>query len=336
MTLDSATTLLLIGRRALLKKGLVAATAASAPSLVGGRAAASGSVAADGGLVVTPVASPDEAFQLTTRSEVPWYPVVTLRPTTANTGLALDLMPNGTSGTADGNGITWLDVCDSDVLSVATGTVGTARVGVFPTSVEFGSRLFNGAPAKDVHFTINGLPVITIGGGQSVPLGAVTQSYKSTGVTSFSVSNSQAKSDTGGNTGSYASVRVETDTGDLSLQAFSSTYSADGGHYISAARVGTSGAGGLVVNASSVGAPIRFLTGGWTMATSQRMVIDSVGNVGIGVKPDFASGRGVVYLAEATVAPTSTPAGGGVLFVDGSGRLAYRGPSGTTTIVAAA
>jgi hypothetical protein len=56
------------------------------------------------------------------------------------------------------------------------------------------------------------------------------------------------------------------------------------------------------------------------------------GNVGIG-GASFGSGAGVVYIANASTAPTTNPSGGGVLYVE-AGALKYRGSSGTVTTIA--
>ena len=51
---------------------------------------------------------------LSQRTAITSEPVPTLRPTTANTAIALDIMPNGSPG---GTGIAWHDICDADVLN---------------------------------------------------------------------------------------------------------------------------------------------------------------------------------------------------------------------------
>jgi len=57
-------------------------------------------------------------------------------------------------------------------------------------------------------------------------------------------------------------------------------------------------------------------------------------NIGInGV--DMAGGEGVIFIANATTAPTGTPTGGGVLYVEG-GALKYKGSSGTVTTLGVA
>ena len=82
----------------------------------------------------------------------------------------------------------------------------------------------------------------------------------------------------------------------------------------------------------------------WTFSTTpsgssspvQRMVINSAGNVGIGTTDQFGSGTiGVLGMANAGVAPTTNPTGGGVIYVE-SGALKFRGSSGTVTTIAVA
>lgn len=57
-------------------------------------------------------------------------------------------------------------------------------------------------------------------------------------------------------------------------------------------------------------------------------------NIGI-FGESFASGDGVIFIANATSAPSGSPSGGGILYVD-SGALKYKGSSGTVTTIAVA
>jgi hypothetical protein len=74
----------------------------------------------------------------------------------------------------------------------------------------------------------------------------------------------------------------------------------------------------------------------WTLPNggnaTTRMLIDSSGNVGIGVSTFGTSAAKVLGLANAT-APTTSPAGMGQLYVE-AGALKYRGSSGTVTTIA--
>lgn len=64
------------------------------------------------------------------------------------------------------------------------------------------------------------------------------------------------------------------------------------------------------------------------------------GNIGIGFKEakyfkEFGGGKGVIAIANATVAPTVNLAGAGILYVE-DGALKYRGSNGTVTVIAPA
>lgn len=58
-------------------------------------------------------------------------------------------------------------------------------------------------------------------------------------------------------------------------------------------------------------------------------------NVGLLGASDYGSGSGVIAILNATTAPSGTPSGGGVLYVE-SGALKYKGSSGTVTTLGAA
>jgi hypothetical protein len=59
------------------------------------------------------------------------------------------------------------------------------------------------------------------------------------------------------------------------------------------------------------------------------------GNIGLGTRNQFGAGHGVIAIANATVAPSVNPAGGGILYVE-DGALKYRGSKGTVTTIAPA
>jgi hypothetical protein len=74
-------------------------------------------------------------------------------------------------------------------------------------------------------------------------------------------------------------------------------------------------------------------TGFETVAVFQRLAAG--GNFGLRTASQFGAGRGVVAIANAAVAPSVNPAGGGILYIE-EGALKYRGSNGTVTIIAPA
>ena len=74
-------------------------------------------------------------------------------------------------------------------------------------------------------------------------------------------------------------------------------------------------------------------TGFETIVVFQRLAAG--GNIGIRTTSQFGGGQGVMAIANATVAPSVNPAGGGILYVE-DGALKYRGSKGTVTTIAPA
>ena len=74
-------------------------------------------------------------------------------------------------------------------------------------------------------------------------------------------------------------------------------------------------------------------TGFETVVMLQRLATG--GNIGIRTTSQFGRGEGVLAIANATVAPSANPAGGGILYVE-DGALKYRGSNGTVTVIAPA
>jgi len=63
--------------------------------------------------------------------------------------------------------------------------------------------------------------------------------------------------------------------------------------------------------------------------------LGSGGNIGFRTTSQFGKGQGVIAIANASVAPSINPAGGGILYVE-EGALKYRGSNGTATTLAPA
>jgi len=74
-------------------------------------------------------------------------------------------------------------------------------------------------------------------------------------------------------------------------------------------------------------------TGFETIVVFQRVAAG--GNIGFRTGSQFGAGQGVIAIANATVAPSVNPAGGGILYVE-DGALKYRGSNGTVTVIAPA
>jgi hypothetical protein len=70
-----------------------------------------------------------------------------------------------------------------------------------------------------------------------------------------------------------------------------------------------------------------------TIVVFQRLAAS--GNIGIRTTSQFGGGQGVMAIANASVAPSVKPAGGGILYVEDGG-LKYLGSNGTVTVIAPA
>ena len=86
---------------------------------------------------------------------------------------------------------------------------------------------------------------------------------------------------------------------------------------------------GLVVG-TSISAPLVFGTN-----SAENMRLASGGNLAFGGTGSFGGGAKVIFIANATTAPTTNPTGGGVLYCEG-GALKFKGSGGTVTTIAPA
>ncbi len=98
---------------------------------------------------------------------------------------------------------------------------------------------------------------------------------------------------------------------------------------------GTSGARRFTVGASSGYMVLSARNDDGTSLRDLMFLKASDRSVGLFNSLSFGGGQGVVAVGNATVAPTTNPTGGGILYAE-AGALKWRGPSGTVTTVGVA
>lgn len=221
------------------------------------------------------------------------FPVPTIKPTgNSSKNIAFDIMPTGTPGNYSNNGIAWIDVCDSDV-SAGAGATATARVGITSSAVQFGSRAFGGASDKPIQFVIGSSTKAQIDASTntgSFNIGKITQSQAISGdyvgYSLFNTNNSVAESN--------PIFFIGQDIGALNFgyirwnnnATTPNTYRQPNGLEIMANAGATGGLSIGVLGGVSerTGKHIKFF-----VSTSEKMRIDSAGNVGIGTSTPNAS-----------------------------------------------
>ena len=196
-------------------------------------------------------------FTLSVRTALTTFPVPVLRPTTVNTGLAFDLMPNGNPGNSGVAplSVCWFDVCNADTLVGAT-QVATARVGCGTSYSEFGSYAFAGAALNPL--------ILTMGG--TIAMQLANNGYQWDFSTNFPV-NGQSymhlKNSSAG-TGAYAEIGVLNNNanGSILLRVYGGGWTAlaaDQNYGELTTAVGLAG-----LNITTNTGAIRVLTGGFT------------------------------------------------------------------------
>lgn len=94
----------------------------------------------------------------------------------------------------------------------------------------------------------------------------------------------------------------------------------------------------MILSGSSTNPTISTTDGGLQIspAGTATLLLESTGNIALfGSSGSYGSGTKVLFVANATTAPTTNPSGGGILYAD-AGALKWRGSSGTVTTIAAA
>lgn len=131
----------------------------------------------------------------------------------------------------------------------------------------------------------------------------------------------------------YASSATVSGTGQLwtmNGQDMTGTTSI-GGDVVLRVGGGTTRAGSLRFQAGSTATPVTMLELS-TLASNQRVVAFNLFGTLTTAQMPASTGDGVIYIAEATTAPTANPVGGGILYND-AGSLKFRSKNGTVTII---
>jgi hypothetical protein len=89
---------------------------------------------------------------------------------------------------------------------------------------------------------------------------------------------------------------------------------------------------GAFANEVSVLGAASFGDSSWNQVQAPTYGITLQGSIGIGTNSEFGTGETVIAIANATVVPSTTPTGGGVLWVEG-GELKYMASSGNVTTI---
>ncbi len=199
----------------------------------------------------------DQDFRMDTRTAITSFPVPCVRPTTLDTVIAVDIVPNGTPAEFGTNGFAWIDVCDTDVQTTNP-PLNAARVGITGTNVEFGSRAFNGASPKPVYFTLGGKAIVAIFADENIQIGA-NPGVNGRRYMLFKNYSSGSSA--------YTDMTINGDgVNSLSLRHYSSTFAFDSGAYADASHIVGVGTKPLVIDGN---AGIRFTTGS-ALSTNER------------------------------------------------------------------
>ena len=224
-----------------------------------------------------------QRWTLGPRSSISTYPVPFLRPTTTDTAIAHDIMPNGSPSEVSNHGYAWQDICGSDFGD--SGVDGyAARVGARSVAVEFGSRRFGSGTVKPLWLTMDdGTPYLVVDTSGNVLVGGATAQSATAGKFELNKSTN----------GTVAIVATNADTGASAVCGFGGkAVTANGflfcwGSGATPARYGItlanyteilSNAGnGLLIGTGGAGNPIVLGNG-----NAIRAVAAASGNFGVG------------------------------------------------------
>jgi hypothetical protein len=243
----------------------------------------------------------------------------------------LSLFRTGTGAT-----LTMYDGAGANPWIIYSGASGSGEISVFD------------ATASAHRLRINAAGLVTLGANLSVGATATVPTVYGSAVANGNITIEGTSNAT--KTTSY--VVLQPTAGNVGINKTSPATALDvAGTVTSTGLAITAAAAKASINATS-GSPsmalavsgserigIYYNTGGGYFAISETGVADRLfiyngGNFGFN-GASFGGGNRVLFIANVTVAPTSSPTGGGLLYTEG-GALKYRGSSGTVTTIAAA
>lgn len=253
----------------------------------------------------------------------------------ADTAARLQVGTNGQLLVADSaatNGVAWSNTVAATTTfstnQIIEGTTTDALLRI--TQLGTGNALLveDSTNPDSTPFVVDAAGLVGIGvSAPTVPLDIAATGNAST-ITRFSAdvsgTNILLRKSRGSSIGTNTVVNNADNLGSIFFQG------ADGSTYVSAAQIVAQ------VDAApasgDVAGRLIFSTRAAAGSLTERMRIDSVGNLLVGMTTIATSSAKTVHIANGT-APTANPTGGGVLYVE-SGALKYRGSSGTVTTIA--
>lgn len=138
---------LLVAVAAVLLIGALVFGATTASRSQAASAAQSGLTAFTDGIQVSG-RGPIRAFTFVPKATATTYPVAVITPLDSSHRMALDITP-GRLASGKGHGFAWIDVCEPN-----DGSLNCARIAARENDMQIGSRLFGGAVAKPLVFTV--------------------------------------------------------------------------------------------------------------------------------------------------------------------------------------
>lgn len=190
-----------------------------------------------------------EEYEVTERGVTLGFPVPTIRPTTADKVIAVDIMPNGSPADFSANGVAWLDICNEDIKGDVVSAFSALRAGITSTQSTFGAISFNGAAVQELVFVLGTI---------NDEVGRI----KTDGVLQWE-KNVVIDTDT-----DIPTLKTQSDVANGTLTTFISTLTYDSGRFQNATRLSAE-AGDLVLQATTASKDIVFIAGAGLMSTNE-------------------------------------------------------------------